>query len=169
MENAQPKKKMSRGKKAGIIVGAILALLIAAVLVYGFVLTRTGYWLIAKFTPDTPEQQLSYTSASDTVRQIAEEGFVLMQNNDGLLPLASTAENPGKINLFGIRSIQMLYAGGDLSLDFMAAFKLPGGDDQKNRLLAAAENPDTKVGFTLELQRASKDILYAVSNTWKVQ
>lgn len=86
MENAQPKKKMSRGKKAGIIVGAILALLIAAVLVYGFVLTRTGYWLIAKFTPNTPEQQLSYTSASDTVRQIAEEGFVLMQNNDDLLP-----------------------------------------------------------------------------------
>ena len=112
MENAQPKKKMSRGKKAGIIVGAILALLIAAVLVYGFVLTRTGYWLIAKFTPDTPEQQLSYTYASDTVRQIAEEGFVLMQNNDDLLPLASTAENPGKINLFGIRSIQMVYNGG---------------------------------------------------------
>ena len=112
MENAQPKKKMSRGKKAGIIVGAILALLIAAVLFYGFVLTRTGYWLIAKFTPDTPEQQLSYTSASDTVRQIAEEGFVLMQNNDDLLPLASTAENPGKINLFGIRSIQMVYNGG---------------------------------------------------------
>lgn len=25
------------------------------------------------------------------------------------------------------------------------------------------------VGFTLELQRASKDILYAVSNTWKMQ
>ncbi len=38
MENAQPKKKMSRGKKAGIIVGAILALLIAAVLFYGFAL-----------------------------------------------------------------------------------------------------------------------------------
>ena len=31
------------------------------------------------------------------------------------------------------------------------------------------ENPDTKVGFTLEPQRASKDILYAVSNTWKMQ
>ena len=64
---------------------------------------------------------------------------------------------------------QMIYAGGDLSLDFMAAFKMPGGEDQKNRLLAAAENPDTKIGFALGLQRASKDILYAVSNTWNMQ
>ena len=85
--------------------------MIAAVLVYGFVLTRTGYWLLAKFTPDSPEQQMSYTSASDTVRQIAEEGFVLMQNNDGLLPLSGGPEKT-KINLFGIRSIQMVYNGG---------------------------------------------------------
>ena len=30
---------------------------------------------------------------------------------------------------------QMIYAGGDLSLDFMAAFKMPGGEDQKNASL----------------------------------
>ena len=111
MENTPAKKKLSRGKKAGIIAGAVLVLVIAAVLVYGFVLTRTGYWLLAKFTPDSPEQQMSYTSASDTVRQIAEEGFVLMQNNDGLLPLSGGPEKT-KINLFGIRSIQMVYNGG---------------------------------------------------------
>lgn len=112
MENTPAKKKMSLGKKIGITVGAIFALLITAILLYAFVFTNIGSWLIARFTPDSPEQQMSYTSASDTVRQIAEEGFVLMQNNDDLLPLTASQGEKTKVNLFGIRSIQMVYNGG---------------------------------------------------------
>lgn len=43
---------------------------------------------------------------------ISDEGIVLMQNNDKLLPLKTTDENKTKINMFGIRSIQLVYNGG---------------------------------------------------------
>ena len=49
METTPAKKKLSRGKKAGIIAGAVLVLVIAAVLVYGFVLT--GSWPNSPPTP----------------------------------------------------------------------------------------------------------------------
>lgn len=67
-----------------------------------------------------------------------------------------------------MRLDQMLYAGGDLSLDVMTAFNAPGSEVQKNQIMDAAQNPDTQIGMILHLQRASKDILYAVANTWKV-
>lgn len=123
MEDA--KKKMSRGKRIGLIAGAAAILLVAAILVYAFVITKSGYWFIAQFTPDTPEQQLSFASASDTARTIADEGFVLMQNNDSLLPLETSPDNKTKLNLFGMRSISMVYnAGGSSSSNVDSCVKL---------------------------------------------
>lgn len=109
MENA--KKSMSKGKKIGIGIGIGVIVLLAALIVYAFVLTRAGWWLLAKFTPDSPAQMMSYSSASETAQIIAEEGFVLMQNNEGLLPLSST-DGPIKLNVFGMRSVQLIYNAG---------------------------------------------------------
>ena len=125
MENTAPKKKLGKGAKIGIGVGIGAVVLIAAVLVYGFVITKSGYWFLAQFKQDTPEQQLSFTSASDAVRTIADEGFVLMQNNDNLLPLATSAENKAKINVFGMRSISLVYnAGGSSASNVEKCIKL---------------------------------------------
>lgn len=116
META--KKKWTKGKKAGVIIGVVLVVLIAVALLYGFVLTRSGYWLLAHFRPDSEEQKQAFTSASDTTRTIASEGFVLMQNNDDLLPLSTSPESRQRINLFGARSVQPIFnAGGSAASD----------------------------------------------------
>ena len=56
---------------------------------------------------------------------------------------------------------KMLIAGGDLSLDSLGGFV--GGNIKRVELLKAAKNPATKVIITKNLQRASKNILYAMS------
>ena len=112
MEQSKAKKPLSKGAKIGIGVAIAVVVLLAAVLVYAFVITNSGYWFLSKFKADTPEQQMSYTSASDTSQTIADEGFVLMQNNEDLMPLATSAENKTKINVFGMRAVQLVYNAG---------------------------------------------------------
>ena len=127
----ESKKKPKNGKKIGLIVGISVVALVVIVLVYGFVITKSGYWLLSKFTPDTPEQQMSYTSAFDTAQTIAQEGFVLMQNNDGLLPLTASPEAPAKLNVFGMRSVQLIYnAGGSAASVVDKCVRLEDAMDQ---------------------------------------
>ncbi|MDR2071384.1 MAG: glycoside hydrolase family 3 C-terminal domain-containing protein [Treponema sp.] len=105
-------KNLSLGKKTGLIAGITIVVLLGITALYGFVITRSGYWLLSRFRSDTPAQKLAYSSASDTVRTIAEEGIVLLKNEGALLPIETRAEAKTKINLFGIRSIQLVYNGG---------------------------------------------------------
>lgn len=58
---------------------------------------------------------------------------------------------------------QMVYAGGDLSLDTLGGFT--GGNGKRRSLLAAAQDPAHRRGMLLWLQRAARDILYMVSRT----
>lgn len=50
------------------------------------------------------------TAAKENIEDIEEEGAVLMQNNDGVLPLKNT-----KVNIFGIRAYDSFYTGGGSS------------------------------------------------------
>jgi beta-glucosidase len=59
--------------------------------------------------------------------------------------------------------VQFLQAGADLSLDILSAWGVPG---QSGVIQAAAENTATKAGTITNLQRASKNMLYAVSRSW---
>ena len=116
-----PKK---RGKKGWLIAGVAFLLVLAFLLVYAFVFTRTGYWLLSRFQPDTEEQKMSYSSASDTTQAIADEGFVLLKN-DGLLPLPTAEDDKAGISLFGMRSVQLVYnAGGSSASNVERATKL---------------------------------------------
>lgn len=99
-------------KKKLIIVLGIIAIVLVAILVYGFIITSTGNWLISKMTPDTEEQKISYSSASETGQIISDEGFVLLQNKDNLLPLETSSDNKTKINVFGMRAVQLVFNGG---------------------------------------------------------
>jgi len=115
---------VKKRKKLPIVIG-VSALILAVILVYGFVITKSGYWLVAKFKPDTIEQKASFTSASDTTKAIADEGFVLMQNNDSLLPLKTSADSKQNLNIFGMRGVQLVYnSGGSSASNVESATKL---------------------------------------------
>lgn len=125
MDNQKAKKPLSKGTKIGVGVGAAVVVLLIAALYYVFVVTNLGKFFLAQFKSDTPEQQLSFSSASDTARTIADEGFVLMQNIDGLLPLSTSADSKVKLNLFGMRAISLVYnAGGSSSSNVESCVKL---------------------------------------------
>ena len=71
-------------------------------------------------------------------------------------------------NLYGyMNPVQMIYNGGDLSLDVMAAWA--GGIGHGTNILEAAQNPDTRIGATRSVYEAAKNILFAVSRTWAVK
>lgn len=119
---AAPKR---RGRKGWLIAGISFLLVLTFLLLYAFVFTRAGYWLVSRFQPDTEEQKMSYSSASDTTTAIADEGFVLLKNVAGLLPLQSTADAKTRISLFGMRSVQLVYnAGGSSASNVERATKL---------------------------------------------
>lgn len=106
------KQKNGKKKRVGLIIGAILLVIVICALVYGFVITKSGYWLVSKIAPESKEQTESFDSANQTVRTIAEEGFVLLENKEHLLPIETSTDKKTSLNLFGIRSIQMVYNGG---------------------------------------------------------
>lgn len=116
---------MSKKKRNGLIAIGALILIIVGILYYAFVVTSAGNWLVAKFKPDTEEQKLSYSSAVETIEMITDEGFVLMQNDGQLLPIATSADNKAKLNVFGTRSVVTLFnSGGSTATDVTKAVKL---------------------------------------------
>lgn len=116
---------MSKKKRNWIIAMGALIVLLVGVLYYAFVVTSAGNWLLAKFKPDTEEQKLSYSTAIETIEKITDEGFVLMQNNDQFLPIATSAESKAKLNVFGTRSVVTLFnSGGSTATDVTKAVKL---------------------------------------------
>lgn len=119
------KTKWSKKKKGIVISSGVFGFIIAAVLFYGFVVTDSGYWLIAKFQPDTEEQQLSYSTAVESIEKITDEGFVLMQNDDNFLPIETSENEKAKINVFGTRAYVTLFnSGGSTATNVEDAIKL---------------------------------------------
>lgn len=119
------KNKMSKKKRNILISLSTFVILLAGVLIYGFVITSSGYWLMAKFKPDTAEQKLSYSTAVEAVEKITDEGFVLMQNHDNFLPIATSEKEKAKINVFGTRSVVTLFnSGGSTATNVADAIKL---------------------------------------------
>ena len=58
---------------------------------------------------------------------------------------------------------QMVYAGGDLSLDTLGGFT--GGNGKRRSLLAAAQDPARRHAMVYWLQNSAKHILYMVAQT----
>ena len=71
-------------------------------------------------------------------------------------------------NLYGFMNpIQMVYNGGNLSLDVMAMYM--GGAGHGSQIQAVAEDPTTRIGAAQSVFQSAKDILFAVSRTWAVE
>ncbi len=118
-------KNKTQKKKKWPFVAAGLLLLVAIILVYAFVITNSGAYLISRFIPDTPEQKMSFQSASNTTQVIADEGFVLLKNEDNFLPLDTSSDAKQKLNIFGMRGVQLVYnAGGSSASNVEKAIKL---------------------------------------------
>ncbi|MDC7126980.1 MAG: glycoside hydrolase family 3 N-terminal domain-containing protein [Spirochaetales bacterium] len=61
----------------------------------------------------------------------------------------------------------MILNGGDLSLDVLAGWM--GGENHNKVLLGKATNPLYDISMVTALQKAAKNILYAVSRSWVVE
>ncbi len=72
---------------------------------------------------NTKEKAVEY--ANGITRRIAEEGFVLLKNEKGALPLKTSAADKKKISVFGKNSVNLAYAGSGSA----------GGDTSKAKTL----------------------------------
>lgn len=119
------KKKWSWKKRTGVGCLGIIGLFFAFILVYITFITNIGSWLVAQMRSETDEQQEVQVEASDLTTEITDEGIVLMENQDDLLPLETSSENKQRINLFGTRAVQVLFnSGGSTATDASDALKL---------------------------------------------
>lgn len=96
--------------------GMIAAALFAMPLYFLCFVLRIPAWQISKHRKETDEIRRSRMQALDTAREIAQEGIVLLKNEESLLPLrGDTAEGadpqPVKLNVFGRCAIQTFFNG----------------------------------------------------------
>ncbi|MGL6199429.1 MAG: glycoside hydrolase family 3 C-terminal domain-containing protein [Lachnospiraceae bacterium] len=119
------KKLMSKGKKIGIAIAGVVGVVLVVVVIYAFVLTNVGSYMISRLKPDSEEVKMSFESASQTTQDIADEGFVLMKNEDNMLPIETSSDNKAGINIFGMRGTQLVYnASGSTATDVENCLKL---------------------------------------------
>ncbi len=104
--------KLGKKRNIALFSSGFFIILLTAILVYAFVITNVGYWVVSKFTPDSEEVKISYVSASNTGQMISDEGIVLLQNDDNFLPLSTSEVSKTKLNVFGMRSVQITFNGG---------------------------------------------------------
>ena len=100
-------RKMKKSKKFMIrsqaVIAAVLAILIAANSVcFGPMST-----LISLATGNGTVSEATAEDAKEVAQRVAEEGFVLLKNDDATLPLANTT----KLNLFGWAASNPVYGG----------------------------------------------------------
>lgn len=125
LKDDNDKAVKKKGSKRLLIAGIAAAVIVALLAAYAFIFTSTGYWLLSRLKPDTEQQKMSYSSASQTTQAIADEGFVLMRNENNLLPLQTSEDAKLGLSLFGMRSVQLVFnAGGSSASNVERATKL---------------------------------------------
>lgn len=97
--------------KAGV---AIVSILLAVLLVvniacgmYNNVITQ----FFSKVEVDKKETEAAAVVARDVVERIEEEAIVMLQNENGALPLNLDEERQSKVNVFGWSSVSPVYSG----------------------------------------------------------
>lgn len=121
----KPKKKRKWWKTILKVFGIFFLIIILIALYLGFGFTRAGFWAVDNVMPETKTEKAAYEKAIQTVEAIEDEGIVLLQNNDNLLPLKTSENDKVKLNLFGTSAIQFVYnGGGSAATDVTRAIKL---------------------------------------------
>ena len=94
------RKRLIRGE-------ALMAMLLGIVIVINSIIFGPMYTLVSLSMGSGTVSQESTKKAEQAAEQIAEEGFVLLQNNENLLPLKDTKN----LNLFGWAASNPVYGG----------------------------------------------------------
>lgn len=107
------KQKMSK-KKARIvwssILGSVLVLALAAnIALYYYSDVISAYF--SEIDIDSPEAQEAREKSAELVEKIADEGIVLLKNDDNVLPIATSEEGKTKVNVFGWSFTNPIYGG----------------------------------------------------------
>lgn len=100
-------RKMVKEKKAFIRKETWLVFLLGLIVVVNLILTGPMYNMVTLATGDGAISEATSSEAKTLGEEIASEGIVLLQNNDGALPLAKGT----KLNVFGWSSTNPVYGG----------------------------------------------------------
>ena len=98
--------KLSKGKKKLVRGNAWLAFVLAVVIILNLILTGPVYSIVNLAMGGGSISEKSIDSATELCTAIAEEGIVLLKNEDSILPLKNT-----KINTFGWSATNPVYGG----------------------------------------------------------
>ena len=99
--------KMDKAKRKLIRSEAGIAILLALVVVVNMICFGPMNSMISLATGNGTISEETSAEATDLVEQIAEEGIVLLKNEDNILPLADN----NKLNVFGWASTNPCYGG----------------------------------------------------------
>ena len=97
--------KLSKGKKL-VRGNAWLAFVLAVIIILNLILTGPVYSIVNLAMGGGSISEKSIDSATELCTAIAEEGIVLLKNEDSILPLKNT-----KINTFGWSATNPVYGG----------------------------------------------------------
>lgn len=134
----KPEKKLRRNVKY-----VFLSLALVIVVVINFAASTAsvflGQFLLGR-NVDENEVNKTYEESRNLVEEIANEGFVLLENKNKALPLDLSKETEKNINIFGQNSVDITYGGGGSG----------SGDESKNiDLKTGLENAGFKVNAEL--------------------
>lgn len=120
--------KLPKAKKKLVRGNAWIAFVLALVIIVNLILTGPVYSIVNLALGDSGDiSEESITTATDLCTRIAEEGIVLLKNEDNILPLKNT-----KVNTFGWSSTNPVYGGtgsGALSASYPIVSLLQGLTD----------------------------------------
>ncbi len=138
----------SRGGKAWIIVTAILLVIAIVINALAFTLLKDMANLmlgsprpiyaddsVAMYVPETTSKKDAFDNAAATNIAVCKEGFVLLKNEGGALPVQKGA----KVSIFGKNSVNLAYSGGG-----SGSFVVDKGSALYNRLTGQGIDVDYK-------------------------
>ena len=131
--------KMSKGKKFLVRSQAALALFLAVVIVANLICTGPMSSMLDLISETSYLTEETTAEATRLVTEMAEEGIVLLENEDSILPLAGGA----KLNVFGWASTNPCYGGtgsGALNDAYPTVTLLQGLTDAGIQLNTELEN-----------------------------
>lgn len=100
--------KVRRYTKWGILAVIVVAIYATVAPIVGPILSEIGEIGDYDFTTDTPEAEAARVNAKDVAQQITDEGLVLLENEDNVLPL----KDEKKLNVFGFGAMNYKMGGG---------------------------------------------------------
>ena len=91
-----------------VLPGVILGILLGAFSYFVFVVLAVHRLIGSNLHGESEAEKKAHETAAQVAREVAQNGIVLLQNTDQLLPLPKGT----KLNLIGLRTVQLNYNGG---------------------------------------------------------